>query len=209
MKHFNIFITAGLAILATSCGNIVDSYDATTELDESEIEFSAQEANETWSGDSFSQSELDEFNCPSKPNVMPDFDRAINGTNRYRVCVSKKTNYSYLVEGESSTTGASVCLIPATYVNPTQGGTKAGYSVFVDPTNKTKVLKFCYQPSDLDAARVSFQEGFKNYRDPLDPKKPVTINGFFIVTEQDLAQMQVCLKSGIAIACPAYSFGRL
>jgi hypothetical protein len=147
-----------------------------------------------WDSDEFfaEVQAVGEYECPSKPNVLPAYDWDIDGTNRYRVCASSVSNANVLIYGEPSSAEKAnrICVFPLQYVDRTH--------VFIKPDLTTgRALVKCVPASQSNGATVSF---------------PATnFNMVLIVESKDFELAQACLDPirGVDFfSCPHYAYGK-
>jgi hypothetical protein len=60
-----------------------------------------------------------DYECPSTPNVVPDYDWMRNGTGRFKVC-SHTTDSSKLLVHGATAYSATICIFPVNYVSDSE-----------------------------------------------------------------------------------------
>jgi hypothetical protein len=126
------------------------------------------------------------YNCPGSPNVTPDSDTNLDGTDYFTVCTSKTADDNLLVHGSTEHSG-TICVIPV------MGSDDQNMQPVADPSSH-QLLMQCVSASSSGAS-VSFSSA--------------QFNGVLIVESQDANGMISCMYSGDYNTCPNYSFGMI
>ncbi|OFZ21749.1 MAG: hypothetical protein A2X94_15795 [Bdellovibrionales bacterium GWB1_55_8] len=126
----------------------------------------------------------DGFTCPSKPNVVPDYDWSFDDSGQYTVCQKRESRADIKIHGTTSDSN-TICIFPVQYVDDEH--------IYTKPDLTTGApLAQCIQISPAGV--------FANFPD-------INFNAVFIVEKPYLAQMKTCLAAGNYYGCPAYSYG--
>jgi hypothetical protein len=129
------------------------------------------------------------YDCPEENNVHPDWDWMLDGTGHFRVCTQRGSQAGLKVHGMTRWTN-QICVIPAISIGQT-------LNIFM---NSSGVLHTCGIP-DSNGYRPSFPG--------------INYNSVFIVEQQFITQMQLCLATANYGACPSqngsayFSFGAI
>ena len=178
-------LTVAGTVFLTGCSNVIGPrYDRAPE-DSYMIRSSASSSGlEFGSNDPYSD---ENYNCPTSPNVVPDYDYLFDGSGQYRVCKKKDSDSDILIHGRTSLSN-SICIFPAHFVDVT--------TVYTRPDPMAPALPWfkCFQ-----IAEAGIFASFPN----------TSFNAVFIVERGAEYQMRDCLKNGgNYYTCPSYSFGK-
>ena len=61
----------------------------------------------------------EDYECPSTPNVVPDYDWMRNGTGRFKVCTHVSDTTKLLVHGATAYS-STICIYPVNYVSDSE-----------------------------------------------------------------------------------------
>ncbi|MCC7441100.1 MAG: hypothetical protein IT285_05690 [Bdellovibrionales bacterium] len=157
----------------------------------------------TTGGSSFgaSAAESDGFQCPGAPNVLPNYDFNLDGTEFWEVCHHPEELPRIRISG--ATVNAPVVCVYPVEINDENGS----ISLKKDAATQT-LIKKCVTASVSDGYYT------KTYYDFYDKDlsfSGILYNAVFIVKQTNTAQMEVCLDGPLGANvnfCPPYSFGR-
>jgi hypothetical protein len=171
-RHPQTLFLSSLALFLTGCG-APNGYRVTAV---------PQSTGYTFTGTSSDGSS--DYRCPSSPNVMPNWDRAIDGSGRYTVCPSRTDFANILIHGKTSVSN-EICVFPAQYISETNIYTKPA-------ADGTGAMNACIQATQT-GVYASFKE--------------INYNAVFIVEKRNHQQMVDCLILKNYNFCPEFSFG--
>lgn len=129
--------------------------------------------------------DLSQFQCPSNPNVLPEYDQHLDGTGQYTACASTASTADLLLHGQTVSSTA-ICVYPAQYVDATH--------IFTKPDPSTGAPIYSCQEISPDGVKVSFPS--------------VNYNMVFVVEQPNRQAMSNCLITHDYTSCPVYSYGR-
>ena len=196
MKFYNLIVTSVLGTVLTGCVNFNQphAYKAVNVNAMSSMSVSVSSGSGTNAA----------YSCPVQSNVVPNYDWNLNGTDFFTACIKKDSSKDYWIYGHSNN-NTKVCVIPVSDQQGSQSSTPttvAGILPYNDPSVTAVsgapwqvVLNHCAQAGDL-----GFEANFGN----------MAYNGFFIVAQADLDQMQHCLFYQDYNVCPReFSYGKI
>jgi hypothetical protein len=172
------FIVAALSLLAvTGCGEINHPnglYVGDTEARTFAYSIGQSDAN---------------FDCPTSPNVLEEYDDDLRETGTFSVCTAKTSAFRIRVHGKTKSND-SICVFPAQYIDRTR--------ILAKPDSRGYPMSACASADSIPAGSSGLIFEFAN----------TNFNAVFIVEAQDRDQMQMCLFSNNPFGCPEYSYGK-
>jgi hypothetical protein len=131
----------------------------------------------------------DNYSCPSSPNVVPNMNQTVDGSNNFKVCTSKIAGdfSNLLITGKFSPSN-SLCVIPLQ---------------LLDPAHFTP--KFDVQGNPIYACAAPTAEGVF-ISSPM--ANSANFNAIIVVESPELNNLVRCIKNNYT-NCPNYSFGEI
>jgi len=129
---------------------------------------------------------MGDFACPATPNILPDKDVNLDGTDIFTACTSPTRTFDLQITGRTESS-SQICVFPVTFID--------NIHIYYKPEVSTGApLVQC-----VDATSGSMNTSFLN----------VNYNAVFIVEAQSKQQLIQCLVTGNFFTCPHYSFGKI
>lgn len=197
MKGQNLKIVLGLIVTLTAMGCGVNggsrsrySVDPSTIAGNSRYSSTGTSSGAT-SGDS-------EFSCPSGYNVMPSYDRYVNGTMKFQVCRHTSDASKIKITG-SSYGDSKICVFPLEYVDENH--------VYPKPDLSTGgLVNKCVSATSTYRSYSPYYD----FQDVMTSFPATNFNAVIIVLESNKNQLMSCLNGPAGpnfYYCPDYSYG--
>lgn len=139
-------------------------------------------------GGSYNYVQDGEYECPAddKANILPDYDRHLNGSGYYTVCKSRVTTEKIRLHGKTADPRKMICVFPVAVYDDNRRVIK--WDMTGKPWSKCGTLP------DEQSIVVGFEL--------------TTYNAVFVVNQEDRARMVDCFLARNESACPDYSYGQ-
>ncbi|MEO7161888.1 MAG: hypothetical protein ABI041_03105 [Bdellovibrionia bacterium] len=146
-------------------------------------------ANSTaFSGFSPSNKIAASFSCPGVPNVVPNLDETVDGSDYFTVCTSKTIgNFSDLLITGRFSSNNSLCVVPVQMLDPTH---------FMPKLDAQKNPVYTCSAPTADGVLVSNPSA-----------NSASFNSIIIVESPELNNLVRCIQNNFT-NCPNYSFGK-
>lgn len=131
--------------------------------------------------------------CPSSPNVVPSYDRYLDGRGFFRVCKHRTSAADIKIHGRAYSP-SGICVFPVQYVD--------SRNIFAKPDVATGApWSQCYPLPVVDPNHIEDSGIYANF-------PGINWNAVVIVDTFDNVAMRTCLYSGQLNTCPDYSLGK-
>jgi hypothetical protein len=175
-----------IALLATSCGNVVN-HRGDLQVSTNGVQYGASADLGALSGSG--STTANGYSCPNSANVFPSDGNTYDPAGQYSVCMNTTDVSTILVHGQ--TRGSSAfCVFPIQYVDSSHSYWKP------DPSTGLPMVSCANVPTASGSPGVSFTFSSTNY------------NAVIIVDDTNKDAMQTCLVSANVGGCPTYSYGK-
>ena len=130
------------------------------------------------------------FSCPGLPNVIPNMDQTVDGSNYFTVCTSKIAgNFSDLLITGNFSASNSLCVVPVQMLDSSH------FKAKLDPQGNPSYT--CSARNDDGAVLIS---------NPMANSS--SFNAVVIVESPQLNNLISCIQNNFA-NCPNFSFGKI
>jgi hypothetical protein len=131
--------------------------------------------------------------CPTSPNVVPSYDRRLDGSGFFRVCRHRTSTADIKIHGHAYS-NAGICVFPIQYVDATH--------IYAKPDVRTGApWSQCYPLPSGDSQHLEETGVYGNF-------PSISWNAAVIVDPADNVTMRTCLALGQLSRCPEYSLGK-
>lgn len=131
--------------------------------------------------------------CPTAPNIIPSYDRRLDGSGYFRACRHRTSNADVKLHGQAYS-NSGVCIFPIQYVD--------SRNIYAKPDLQTGLpWSQCYPLPTSEGGTVVDSGIYANF-------PGISWNAVVVVDPYDNLAMRACLSSGQLSQCPDYSLGK-
>jgi hypothetical protein len=179
LKLISLLITSIPAVLSVGCGRVLPS----------NMNYAPTNSMVMNGSPSYTSQVAAQYSCPGTPNVVPNIDETVDGSDYFTVCTSKTVGdfSDLLVKGKFSTSN-SLCAIPVQMLDASHFKPK------LDAQGSP-----IYTCGTATADGVLLSNPMAN---------SASFNSIIIVESPELNNLMTCVQNNFR-NCPNYSFGKI